>query len=92
MIQESRMFGTTKSGETVAANTTGQQRCREAGPLPAYSRLVKEGKIRKDAHQLTALNVLQKVSALCIPEHCWLTYACCISDDPLLLSFCLFES
>lgn len=56
LVQDSRSFGIGKSVEIVPAN-----RCPEQGPLPAYIRLVKEGKIREDAHQLTALNVLQQV-------------------------------
>lgn len=43
-------------------STSGdQQALQEAGPLAAYARLVGEGKIREDEHQVAALHILQKV-------------------------------
>lgn len=43
------------------STSTGQRGLPEAGPLAAYARLVGEGKIREDEHQLAALRILQEV-------------------------------
>lgn len=41
-----------------------------SGPLAAYSQLIQEGRVRRDEHQLVALNMLQQVccfiSCLCV--------------------------
>lgn len=43
------------------STSAGQRGLPEAGPLAAYARLVGEGKIREDEHQLAALHILQEV-------------------------------
>lgn len=66
-----RVFGT--PGDRISYSrkvhfTTGhqQQGLPEAGPLAAYARLVGEGKIHEDEHQLAALQILQEVCTACV--------------------------
>lgn len=63
------VFGTrgdrTSCSRKLNLSTSGAQPALpEAGPLAAYARLVGEGKIREDEHQVAALHILQKVRTL----------------------------
>ncbi|CAN0062183.1 unnamed protein product [Laminaria digitata] len=63
-----RAFGTPGDRISCSRNlnlstSTGQRGLPEAGPLAAYARLVGEGKIREDEHQLAALHILQELHA-----------------------------
>lgn len=81
-----RAFGTCgkSNGQNVLPVKGGvwKQRTRtKGGPMPAYYRQVKEGKIKEDGHQIIALNVLQEVRV-----YCRLFYYVETSDN--LLPFC----
>lgn len=73
-VSSARAYSATRSAGTRAAGIYGSRklelgtRLRDApneGPLAAYARLVLDGKIHEDRHQVTALCILQEVCVFC---------------------------
>lgn len=61
-----RVFGTrddriSRSRTLNLSTSTDKRGLPEPGPLAAYARLVGEGKIHQDEHQVAALQILQEV-------------------------------
>lgn len=58
-------FGTPHGNHPENLNSLNERVDQEtSGPLPAYLKLVQQGSIREDKHQLAAIDVLQQVGSL----------------------------